>query len=314
MKMKKNVILISIISILFVSMTAYCQTVSDYLILQDVGPYKLSQSKKLIPGMAPVGGPQVSQDAGVLSATGHFPDHADKTYEVMYLGGGTYVSPTVEITQHVGGDSDKWLLHEIEKGFRDSKIERLGLVLQGALIRKIGMDKVFSHGIGGGGYRWLSNNNIVVDVSYTSLVAGKPKPTEIVQAYLAKFPSVIPTALILDSAHDVVWIKDEMDRRLWLCDKWVLQIQPGDVKLYDKLDSVVSNMNSFLDYREKYFGIVAKDDKLLLLTALSKKDDASIKTKLAEYKTWWNEHKNDSITVQEKKVQSTEYRVQSTVN
>ena len=275
---------------------SFCQSASEYLILQDVGPYRLSRPKTYR-SMAPVGGPKTSEDAGILSGTGHFPDHADKSYEVMYLGRDNYVSPSVTITQHTGGDSDKWLLHEIEDIYRDSNIERLGLLLQGAFTRSIGTYKVLSHGIGGGGYTWLSNNNVVVDISYTSLVAGKPKPTEIVQAYLAKFPSVIPATLALNSAHDVVWIKDEIERRLWLCDKWLLRIQPGDAELYDRLDSLVSNMTVFLDYREKYFGVSAKNEKKLLLNYLSKKDDASIKSKLQEYKVWWSAHKGDSIAL-----------------
>ena len=294
--MKDKIIAAIFMGLLSVPVNAYSQAISDYLILQDIGVYQIDKPRKHLPGEPPWGGPKVGKNAGVVGGS-HFPDHIDMSYVVMYLGPDSYVSPIVTITQHSGGDSDKWLLHEVEISYRSSKTERLGMLLQGAFTRNIGTYKVFSHGIGGGGYTWLSNNNVVVDISYTSLVAGKPKPTEIVQAYLAKFPSVIPATLALNSAHDVIWIKDEIERRLWLCDKWLLRIQPGDAELYDRLDSLVSNMTVFLDYREKYFGVSAKNEKKLLLNYLSKKDDASIKSKLQEYKVWWSAHKGDSITL-----------------
>lgn len=294
--MRIKLVLLNLISILIIPVSGYSQTVSDYLILQDVGSYKLDKPEKMFPGEPPSGGPRIGKDSGVVGGS-HFADHVDTTYEVMYLGPDNYASPTVTITQHAGGDSDKWLLHEIEIGYRSSNMEKLGLLLQGAFARNIGTYKVFSHGIGGGGYTWMSTNNVVVDISYTSLVAGKPKPIEIVQAYLAKFPSIIPATFTLNSAHDVVWIKDEMERRLWLCDKWVMKIQLGDTELYDKLDFVVSNMTVFLDYRDKYFGINSKNEKLTLLNYLSKKDDASIRAKLQEYKDWWTANKNSSISL-----------------
>jgi hypothetical protein len=310
-KMKNKLIRLIFLGLLLIPASGYGQAISDYLILQDIGSYKLGMPEKMFAGEPPSGGPQVRDGAGVLSASGHFRDHADKTYEVMYLGGGTYASPTVKITQHAGGDSDRWLLHEIEDIYRDTDDSRFGLLLRGAIIRKIGVDRVFSHGIGGGGYTWLSNNNVVVNISYTSLVAGTPKPTEVVQAYLAKFPSTMPATLVLDNAHNVAWIKDEMDRRLWLCDKWLAQILPSDPKLTKKLKTIVDNIIIFLEYRKKYFGVATSDAEWnLLVSYVNQKDSANIQAKLTEYKTWWNEHKNDSITVQEKKVQSTEYKVQ----
>jgi hypothetical protein len=295
--MKTKLAFAILVGLFFIPVSGYSQALSNYLILQDVGPYKLSQPKELIPGVVPIGGPRVTDEAGILAATGHFPDHADKTYELKYLGGRTYASPTVEITQHTGGDSDRWLLHEIEKGYRSSKAESIGSLNKGAFLRTLNGNKILQSGTSGGTYRWLSNNNVVVQISYYDADFTKPEPKEVIAAYLTKFPSVIPATFKLNSTHDIEWIKDEIDRRLWLCDKWVSLIQPGDAELYDKLDSVLSNMNTLLDFRQKYFGISAKDDKILLLNYYSKKDDASIKAKLTEYKTWWTTHKADPISL-----------------
>ncbi len=93
------------------------------------------------------------------------------------------------------------------------------------------------------------------------------------RAYLQKHPSTIPATLVLDKAHEENWIKDEMERRLWLCEKWFLHLQMGKVNLDETLDAVVKSMGVFLDYREKYYGIRSKEEKLTLLTYLNQREE-----------------------------------------
>ena len=69
-------------------------------------------------GEPPSGGPRTYEGAGVLSGSGHFDDHKDTSYKVMYLGGNGLPSPTVLVVQHAGADSDQWLLHEVEDIYR----------------------------------------------------------------------------------------------------------------------------------------------------------------------------------------------------
>ncbi|HMK49065.1 MAG TPA: hypothetical protein VK435_03350 [Thermodesulfovibrionales bacterium] len=54
-------------------------------------------------------------------------------------------------------------------------------------------------------------------------------------------------------------------------------------------------MNVFLDYREKYYGIKAADEKNTLQGYLDAKDETNIRNKLAEYKTWWSANKSGSL-------------------
>jgi hypothetical protein len=93
---------------------------------------------------------------------------------------------------------------------------------------------------------------------------------------------------LIDRSHNEQWIKDEMDRRLWLCDKWDAQFQLGKVKQADLLQELFDHMNIFLDYREKYYEINAWDEKIALLNYKSQNDLVSIKNRLADYKTWFN--------------------------
>jgi len=94
------------------------QTLSDFLILEDIGSYRRAKPEKMFPGWPPTGGPRVYDGSGIIGATGHFADHNDKTHVVMYLGAtDNHASPMVQVTQHEGGDSDSWLLHEVENSF-----------------------------------------------------------------------------------------------------------------------------------------------------------------------------------------------------
>lgn len=261
------------------------QEVSNYLILNDINGFIASKN------------PTAGQGPGILAGAGHFyHDHKDRTYRMSYFNLGTRVGPEIQVTQHAGSDSDKWLLHEMEDSYRDDGMETLGLLTEGAILRKIDGDRVFWIGLGGGSFMWL-NNNAVIRVSYRSLQGGKPEPLEVVQAYLQKFPSTIPSALVLDRTHDEQWIKDEMERRLWLCDKWFLQLQVGKTELPDTVQSTVKHLNVFLDYREKYYGINARDERIGLNGYLLNRDGTAIKNKLTQYKTWWSVNKTKSISL-----------------
>ncbi len=291
--MKNRITLVILLSFLFIPAISFSQqNTSDYLILQDIGPYKLDRPEKIFAGEPPIGGPREYNNAGIIAATGHFPDHIEKTYEVMYIGGNGLPSPSVQVTQHSGSDSDRWLLHEVERGFRRGDYEEN---MTAARFRNINGNNVFYSGLGGGTYRWISNY-IVVSIEYTDLYKQKPEPIEVVKAYLAKFPSTIP-AVTIDQAHNEQWIKDEMERRLWLCDRWFYQLQLKKVELRKTLREAVDHMKVFLDYREKYYGISAKDEKNLLSSYLLQNNGTGIKNKLKEYKEWWSANKGKAITL-----------------
>lgn len=288
----KRLLLVLLVASLLIPYRVYSQNVSDYLILQDIANYKLEAPQKVIGGY--IGGPRVFNGAGVIAPTGHFYlDHNDKTYEAYYEGGSNFPSPTVQVTQHIGTDSDKWLLHEVERGFRRGNYEE-NMTLK--RFRNIEGNNIFYSGLGGGTYRWISNR-VVINIEYTDLYRQKPEPLEIVRSYLAKFPSTIPT-MTIDKAHDEQWIKDEMERRLWLCDKWFLHVQLNKVELKTALKNIYDSLKVFLNYREKYYGIKSADDKNLLFNYLSQNDGTLTKSKLNEYKIWWGVNKGKGISVQ----------------
>jgi hypothetical protein len=286
-----------LIGLFLFSTSIMAQNISDYLILQDIGSYKFSTQNvnPITDEVKQVPGYTVTNNSGVLMGVDHyFLDHKDKTYETVYESDVTDLGIEVQVTQHTGGDSDRWLLHEIEDIYRSVKSEKLGLPIQATRIREVGGNKII--GRRGNGYLWVSNN-VVVNVSYTDLQGNKPEPLEIVQAYLTKFPSTITAtdAVFKSAAYNVQWIKDEMDRRLWLCDKWNAQFQAGTVAQADLIYNLVRSMNVFLNYRQKYYGVEAQADLDLLEGYKRKEDITSIQTKLTEYKTWWAKNKDKRI-------------------
>jgi hypothetical protein len=276
--MKKKGIMMAII-ILIIGSLSHSQDINNYLIVEDIGNYKKITK----------GGPS----GNILAAAGHFGlDHKDVSYGIAYVNDETQIWVEVQVTQHAGGDSDKWLLHEVERGFRRGDYEEN---MTPARFRNIDGNNIFYSGLGGGTYRWI-NNHIVVSIEYIDLYKQKPEPIEVVKAYLVKFPSTVP-AILIDRTHNEQWVKNEMERRLWLCDKWFLQLQMGKVDSDSTLREVVDHMIKFLDYREKYYGINASNEKGVLDNYLINKDGTAIKNKLTEYKTWWSVNKTKSISL-----------------
>ena len=235
--------------------------------------------------------------SGIIAATGHFSkDHTDESYGGMYFNEANEIGVNVEVTKHERTpDVVKWLLHEVERDFRTY----YGLPGSSYVMRVIDGQTIMAVASGGREYRWLSGNK-VIRIAYTDQMLEKPEPLEVVKAYLAKHPSTlapITSADLRTPDNKTKWIKDEMDRRLWLCDKWFYQLQLGKVQLAPVLQEAVKHMGVFLHHREKYYGIKAADEKNLLDNYLMQNNGTGIKAKLTEYKNWWAVNKDKAITL-----------------
>lgn len=292
----KTLFTILALCILFAS--SAMAALGDYLILSDIGDYKFitqrrdpfSKRMRAVPGYT-----VTNAWSGIVQGSDHFKaDHNDTTYETSYESDITDMGVKVEITAHAGADSDKWLLHELELCLRDEVGKRNDFVAY----RRVVNSDVFKSTIAGAGYYWFSNN-ITVYIRYGDDTMTKPEPIGIIQAYLNKFPPTLPPnyKVFNTPANDIKWIKEEFERRLWLGDKWLAQIDDPDPKLADKLHEIVGSMNVFLDYREKYYGIAASDEKFLLEGYEAKSDKAAIISKQTEYKNWWNDNKSVAISL-----------------
>jgi hypothetical protein len=280
--MKKIIVLM----MLLFPAVCFSQETANYLILNDIGEYKYRPKRTT----------EIYGNSGVLIPADHFDlDHNDIAYGARYVHPVTILGVEVQVTMHSGADSDKWLLHEVEKSFRTS----LGIPGDSYGPRQIDGQTILEFGAGGREYRWLSGTK-VIRIEYTDLMMGKPEPIEVVKAYLAKHPSTMPIltlAQMRSAENKTIWIKDEMDRRLWLCDKWFMALQLGKAEQKDVLEKSVKNMEVFLNYREKYYGIASASEKQLLWEYLNTNNGTAIKNKLTEYKTWWSLNKGNPINL-----------------
>src|SRR5574340_645977 len=163
--------LLLVAAFLFVRAITAQAAVTDYLILEDIGTYKLFTG---ISGRVFSGPPSKysqSSTGGILGAAGHFAD-GDVSYDASYTEASSkWPFVEVEVTQHAGADSDRWLLHEVEDSYRDGDDSdgRLGLLSgAGVKIRDIGGKRFIYWGLGGGSYTWISNQK-VIEIKYTDL-------------------------------------------------------------------------------------------------------------------------------------------------
>ena len=283
MNKKTNITALYIFCTLVFISNAYTQNLDDNLVLH-------------IPGYKASNNPSCGSGPGIIARAEHFYyDHQDMTYRISYFNLAKRIGAIVQVTDHVGGDSDKWLLHEIESDFRNY----YGLPGKSYVTRQINRQTIMAVAVGGWAYRWLSGSK-VIHIEYTDLQMTKPEPIDIVKAYLAKHPSTLPIMTSSDlrtKTNMTEWIKDEMQRRLWLCEKWFQHHQVGKIDLSAALHEIVANITIFLNYREKYYNVNAEKDTKAISEYLSINDSTNIYNTLENYKMWWKAHKRQRIQV-----------------
>ena len=262
--------------------TGYCQDASDDVLCQDIGGFKKYNCACRI-------------GTGILVPADHFGgDHKDVSCDVIYHSEAQRMTVKVEVTRHSDPpDANKWLMHELDKEFRTY----YGTPDPVYIIKDIDGNTVYAFGSGGWDYRWINGSKVIM-VEYHDSRMTKPEPLEIVRAYLARNPSTLPatsTSELRSATNEARWIKDEMDRRLWLCDKWFLYSAFNKAGEKQAPGEPVESMTVFLNYREKYFGVKASDEKNVLVGYLNSNNDAGIKAKLSEYKNWWAANKDKAI-------------------
>ena len=282
----KKIIFVFFVMVFILPVLSFAQGLESYIIQNDIGTYKFR----------PKPTKEIYGNSGVVISADHFDeDHDDISYITRYIKPEPILGAEVKVTQHTGGDSDRWLLHEVDEDFRTY----YGIPGKSYGPRVIDGQTILEDAVGGYNYRWLSGNK-VIEIKYTDLQMTKAEPLEVVKAYLAKHPSTIMSFTLQElrnNANRTKWIKDEFDRRLWLCDKWIAQYQTGGVTQTDLIYNLVRSIKVFLNYRQKYYGVSAADE-LAAIGGYSRSNDlTSIQAKLTEYKTWWNANKTKSITL-----------------
>jgi hypothetical protein len=266
----------------FWATTGYSQNALDTLVCQDIGSFKKLECV-------------CRAGSGILVPAGHFgKDHKDMDCDVTYYSAPHKMTITADVTRHADPpEAIKWLFHEMDKDFRSY----YGTPEPGYSIRNLDGNTIYTFASAGWNYRWISGNNVIM-LEYHDTGMKKPEPIEVVRAYLAKYPSPLSTMStqeLRNASNETKWIKDEMDRRLWLCNKWLLNPSVRKDGQIQVREEALDSMNIFLNYRERYFGINAADEKNLLAGYYISNNSAGLKAKLMEYRDWWTANKDKKI-------------------
>jgi hypothetical protein len=262
--------------------TGYSQNASDALVCQDIGSFNALNCL-------------CRTGRGILVPADHFgEDHKDVDCDVTYYSKAERMTVTAEVTLYADSPvAIKWLLHEVDKDFRTY----YGIPEPGYIIKNIDGKILYIFESKGRKYRWINGNKVIM-IEYHDTGMTKPEPIEVVRAYLAKHPSTLSTTSTPElrrASNETQWIKDEMDRRLWIGDKWFLY--PSLKKDGEKQvrEETLDSMNIFLNFREKYFGVKAEDEKNVLTGYFTANNSAGFKAKLMEYKDWWAANRDKMI-------------------
>jgi hypothetical protein len=154
-------------------------------------------------------------------------------------------------------------------------------------------------GVGGWCYRWLSGNH-VIHIEYTDLQMTKPEPLKIVEAYLARYPPTLPpmTSERLRSSEEISkWVKDEMERTLWLCEKWFHHYET-DGEEAERTNRIVKGfLETFVRYQEEFFPENTEDLEKRLLDIFLAVDIRGLRDVHSIYVQWWEDNKNRCISL-----------------
>jgi len=264
--------------------TGYSQNTSDALVCQAIGSFNELNC------VCRVG-------RGILVPANHFgEDHKDVDCDVTYYSKAQKMTVKAEVTLHADPpEAIKWLAHEVDKDFRTY----YGTPDPSYIIKNIEGNTLYTFESKGRNYRWISGNKVIM-LEYHDTGMTKPEPMEVVRAYMVKHPSTLSTTStpeLRSTSSEIRWIKDELDRRLWLCDKWFLNLSLKKDGTMHVREEILDSMNMFLNYRQKYFGVKAEDEKNVLTDCFTANNSAGMKAKLAEYKDWWAANKDKTIRV-----------------
>ena len=154
-------------------------------------------------------------------------------------------------------------------------------------------------------YRWRSGLGIVIDIEAKAFSADVepvpcPEPTEILQAYLQRYPSSLP-----------LYTEDDEHAKKWRRDQTALELAAADYQLDQRYASVPAedqwlalaaardHLTTFAELRQAAFRgpDAAKErgriDKLRALPSGTQLDE--LKKIRLEYRQWWSTHQNDPV-------------------
>jgi hypothetical protein len=274
------------------------------LLLHDIGPFRwIGRSEDAERGYT-----------GILTGSGRLGNSEDRTRRTSYADRSREFFVDVVISSYA---DSTWVLHELEARYRSITGGFSGRVsvVEEPLRRRLQF--VADSRVGpGGSIAWLSGESTLVRIQFDVAGADQPPmiPAEIVEAYLALYPSSLPTSVADTSEENARWLRDEMRRLLEYAprDLGFARIVPTDpTQAYRRdfwRDQLIRWLTEFAELRERFYGVGDADalkDELLRAQLTDINPDTQkldldkyldrLEAKLTEFQAWWAAHQNDPV-------------------
>jgi hypothetical protein len=270
---------------------------SQVLILEDIGPYTWGGRHNIIPGFT------------ALGITGRRPATGDQKLETSYRDRSREIGVQVTISTH---ENPTWVLHELEGMYRPHFDERFSegmSLIGGPGTRRFQLVMTFREAVSGS-VAWLSGESTVVHIDFTLRGANRTHevPTEVVDAYLALYPSSLPDSIQDTPEHHTDFIRKEFERILAYAARDLAVGQAGAEQAELSALDVEKWMTNFATYREFYFKVGSGEEfRSEVLEARIKNTPPGehnvdyakhfdwLEARLSEFQTWWAAHQNDPV-------------------
>lgn len=185
----------------------------------------------------------------------------------------------VSVIKHTGGESDKWLQHELAGNFIQQKGDIRDIQLENIEGKKVFIKIKYGFGSEDVIYAWLHDNAVFKIKSHREFDCAC-RPTEILTAYLKKFPPTVRSPNIMK------WQNHHVAYELWLSKKWLEQIKDAE-PIDDKILKIaLKHIFLYLKFREKEYGIKAVTDKKGLWKLYLVKDLTRINKFVVDTEQW----------------------------
>jgi hypothetical protein len=267
------------------------------LLLHDIGPFKW------------IGKPQDAERGytGILAGSGRLGNPDDSTRHTKYADEERDFGVRVTVSRFA---DTKWVLHEFIGGLC------AGSDLAGEPGRRYFQYTVVGHAGAGGHVAWAADPSTLIRIGFDLAGANRiPElPTEIIDAYLALYPSILDESLLDAPAHCKAWVPEEMRRKLEYAPRdleFARSIPADSPQAYQRdgfRDKVIDWLTEFAEARERFYGVgsVAELQNELQRWEIADRDPESFKldidknldrleAKLTEFQAWWAAHQNDPV-------------------
>lgn len=238
-------------------------------------------------------------------------DSADTLAATSYVDATAHIVVDVTVEKYA---QPQWLLHEFEGAWREESGDRFaaGVSLVDSAGRRRFEADVLTVDKTTRSIAWVTDEAEVVTLRFSLVGANRlgDIPGEVLDAYVALYPSALPESVVDTPEHHRDWIRAEMDRILEYARRYFgySETAPGPTPPEFFREIVLGFLLRFEGFRERFFGTGSQSaleasfgtqrERNLKPNGVAvnvQKELEFLQTRLTEFETWWQTHRNDPV-------------------